>query len=169
MDNSASDSISLERELETLQLYIEMENLRFDNAFDYFIETGANVQPDTIAIPSMLLQPYIENAIWHGLLHKDDGKGMLTIKITRPEENLLYVQIDDNGVGRKRSKEIRSAETIRRSYGIQISKERIQLINNLYNVNASVSIEDIMTFDKVAGTRVVLKIPIKTEPADAGG
>lgn len=169
LDNSASDSISLERELETLQLYIEMENLRFDNAFDYFIETGANVQPDTIAIPSMLLQPYIENAIWHGLLHKDDGKGMLTIKITRPEENLLYVQIDDNGVGRKRSKEIRSAETIRRSYGIQISKERIQLINNLYNVNASVSIEDIMTFDKVAGTRVVLKIPIKTEPADAGG
>lgn len=160
LDNSASENITLDKEIQTLQLYIEMELLRFDKVFDCSIEVDEEIRPESISIPSMLLQPYVENAIWHGLLHRENGRGNLWIRFRQPSEDLLIAEIEDNGIGREKAKELRSKEAIKKkSYGMQISKDRIFLINELYNTNANVQVKD-LTDDQGAarGTKVTVEI-----------
>src|SRR4029077_19107313 len=128
LNNSKKSFIPLEDELEMLRLYLEMETLRFKNSFTYCIHTEENIDPGAIFIPPLLIQPFVENAIWHGLLHKEDpGKLDITVKV---EKNILICVIEDNGVGRSRARtsESKSVET-KKSMGIQISRQRLSLIN----------------------------------------
>ncbi|MDQ4140453.1 MAG: histidine kinase [Bacteroidota bacterium] len=163
LDNSASENIPLDTEIQTLRLYIDMEKLRFDNVFDYSIEVSEDIAPEEIIIPSMLLQPYVENAIWHGLLHKENG-GKLWIRFHQPKEELVIAEVEDNGIGRQKAKELKSKEVIRKkSYGMQITQDRIFLINELYQMNAAVQIEDLFDIEgKASGTKVTVEIPTTT-------
>lgn len=163
LDNSAADSISLETELETLELYIEMEKLRFDQAFTYEIIIDEQIHPADTYIPPMLLQPYVENAIWHGLLHRDDGKGKLTITLRYNSAALLEARIEDNGIGRQKAMEMKSREAIRtKSYGMQLSLDRLQLLNQQPSGHSPVVIDDLTNATgEASGTRVILYIPIQ--------
>ena len=145
---------------------MDMEALRFDHAFEYEIQKDDAVTSESISIPSMLVQPYVENAIWHGLLHlPEDGKrekGKLWIRFLKEGEDILKVEIQDNGVGRQKAKEIEGKDTLKkRSYGMQISKDRIDLINKLYKYNTSVKVQDLKDQQGIAsGTKIILTVPV---------
>lgn len=163
LQNSRSNYITLKDELETLKLYIEMESLRLKNKFKYQIEVDEALDISSIDIPPMLIQPYVENAIWHGLMNKQNREeGLLSIALNR-SKNMLHCTIRDNGIGRQKALEIQTkrTKTKRKSMGMSITSERIELINQLYNLDAMVKIHDLYNDNKEAsGTEVRLDIPI---------
>ena len=107
LENSDEDFIPFSKEIELIELYVKLEHNRFKEKFDYSITIDEAIDLDEYTIPPMLLQPYIENAIWHGLRYKD-GKGTLEIVIGVRDDTSLVVTIRDNGVGRKRSQELKN-------------------------------------------------------------
>ncbi len=161
LDNSNSKNVILSNELEALRLYIEMEALRFDKKFSYEIKVEENLGPDTLEVPPLIIQPYVENAIWHGLLHKED-EGHLSIRLSMASECMLQCIIEDNGIGREKAKELKSkTATSRKSLGMQLTESRLGLLNKYAQVNASVEIIDLQNGGKEAlGTKVILKIPV---------
>ena len=161
LDNSNSKNVILSNELEALRLYIEMEALRFDKKFTYEIKVEENLGPDTIEVPPLIIQPYVENAIWHGLLHKEDD-GHLSIRLSMAGESMLQCIIEDNGIGREKAKELKSkTATSRKSLGMQLTESRLGLLNKYAQVNASVEIIDLQNGGMEAlGTKVILKIPV---------
>jgi sensor histidine kinase YesM len=110
----------------------------------------------------MLIQPYIENAIWHGLLHKEE-KGNLLIDFSKNTDSELVVTIQDDGIGREKASELKSKQVLKKkSYGMQITEDRIGIINRIQNINATCTIEDVKdSRGNIAGTKVVLTIPVK--------
>ncbi|SDD58053.1 Two component regulator propeller [Dyadobacter soli] len=161
LDNSNSKKVLLSNELEALKLYIEMERIRFDSKFDYRIIIDEDVHTDSIGVPSLIIQPYVENAIWHGLLHKENN-GSLWVKIRMLDENTLECIIEDNGVGREKAAEFRSkSATGKKSLGMKLTEDRIAVLNQYAQTNASVEIVDLQDDNRVAaGTRVVVIIPV---------
>lgn len=161
LENSRSDKVSLENELETLRLYIEMEAMRFRGKVSFQINIAQNVDKDSIQIPPLLLQPFIENAIWHGLMHKEKG-GTIRIEVTQPNDHLLRFDITDDGVGREKAAEFKSkSATQNKSFGMKVTAERIELINKLYNTATQVQIIDLKSKEgEATGTKVVVEIPI---------
>jgi putative methionine-R-sulfoxide reductase with GAF domain/streptogramin lyase len=161
LDNSNSKNVSLTNELEALKLYIEMEALRFDKKFTYEIKVDATLGSDTIELPPLIIQPYVENAIWHGLLHKESN-GHLSIRVTMNGDSMLHCVIEDNGVGRDKAKELKSkTATSRKSLGMQLTENRLSLLNKHAELNASIEIVDLRNgHDEAAGTKVILKIPV---------
>lgn len=161
LDNSNSKKVLLSNELEALKLYIEMERIRFDNQFDYQFILGEDVHPDSIEVPSLIIQPYVENAIWHGLLHKE-SHGSLWIRIRMLDECTLECMVEDNGVGRGKAAEFRSkSATGKKSLGMKLTEDRIAVLNQYARTNASVAIVDLVDdHGQAAGTRVIVKIPV---------
>ena len=159
LDNSKLVPISLKTEINALNIYMELEALRFK--FNYEIIIKDNAPIENIYIPSMLIQPYVENAIWHGLMHKQDiGKIKITFIINTTD---LKCIIDDNGIGRKRSEKIKlnagKIET-HKSLGMSITKERLDIINKINQSNLKVTITDkINDSGESTGTRVEIDIP----------
>lgn len=156
--NSQREVIFLEEEIEMLHLYLEMEQLRFKNAFEFTIHCTNHVDASQVTIPPLLVQPFCENAIWHGLMHKEE-KGLLDISFSLID-NILSCTITDNGVGREKAAELgsKSAEKIK-SLGLQLTRERLALFNEDNNVETSYTIEDIFDNNgKVTGTKVILHI-----------
>jgi len=150
--------IALDDELEMLGIYLEMERLRFKNSFDYSINFLNAIESDNIFIPPLLLQPFCENAIWHGLMHKD-GPGRLDIELSM-REDILYCVITDNGVGRERAAEMKSKTAEReKSMGLKITTERLALFNRKKAVHTFYELEDINDENgSPAGAKVVIKI-----------
>ena len=161
LENSRSERVTLANELETLRLYIEMEAMRFQHKVHYTIEVADAIDTDMIQMPPLLLQPFVENAIWHGLMHKEEG-GTVRIVVQQPTENLLHVEITDDGVGRVQAAEYKSKSATRnKSFGMKMTAERIELINQLYHTQTQVQIEDLVDdLGQATGTRVVVEIPI---------
>ena len=161
LDNSKTDKISLTNELETLKLYIEMESMRFRGKVKHEINIADDVDVSFIQIPPLLIQPFVENAIWHGLMHKEEG-GMIKITITQPKENVLLVEVIDNGIGREKAMEYKSkSATKHKSYGMKITADRIELINQMYQTNTNVKVMDVKNDkNEVIGTKVIIEIPI---------
>jgi LytS/YehU family sensor histidine kinase len=163
LQNSRSNYISLKDELVALELYLQMESLRFKNKFRYAIDVDEGLDTCSIVIPPMLIQPYVENAIWHGLMSKPNGEvGKVEINIYKEYSNLRCI-VSDNGIGRKKATELKEKKlsTHKRSMGMQITQDRIEIINKLYNLNTSVKIVDMENENgEAAGTRVELTIPI---------
>ena len=159
LEHSEHSFISLGQEIELLTLYLELETLRFEESFTYKIETDS-AETALLSIPPMLVQPFIENALWHGLLHKE-GEKRLSVLFRADKEN-IYVTIEDNGIGRKAAKIKKSGkEQQRQSWGIQLSSRQLDIVSHLTHQQASVSIEDLFTAEyEPAGTRVRLTIPI---------
>ena len=163
LQNSRSNYISLKDELETLELYLQMEGLRFKDKFEYEIHVDEDIDTTSTMIPPMLIQPYVENAIWHGLMHKNNGAiGKVEILINKKENRLLCV-VQDNGIGRQKAQEIKAQKSTnrKRSMGMQITQDRIEMINKLYDTNTSMKITDLQDNEGNAeGTRVELVIPV---------
>ncbi len=161
LDNSNSKNVLLSNEIEALKLYIEMEALRFDKKFTYEIKVENKIGTDTLELPPLIIQPYVENAIWHGLLHKEKN-GHLSIQISMACESMLQCVIEDNGIGREKAKTLKSkTATSRKSLGMQLTENRLSLLNKHAELNASVEIIDLQNDSSEAlGTKVVLKIPV---------
>jgi sensor histidine kinase YesM len=160
LKNSQSKLVSLQAELASLELYIQMEQFRFNFKFDYEIKVDANVDQDFTEIPPMLLQPYVENAIWHGLMHKHDGKGELCIRIKIKDGNLEFI-IEDNGIGREKSMSLKTkTRTKHESLGMQITADRLAIANRLYGTEGQVKVIDKKDANaKSLGTKVIFLLP----------
>ncbi len=161
LDNSNSKEVALSSELEALKLYIDMEMLRFTNKFTYQVFVDENVSADTLQVPPLIIQPYVENAIWHGLLHKESS-GWLAISVMKSNDNMLQCTIEDNGIGRKKAKEMKSkSANANKSLGMKLTQERISMLNQHTSLNASIQIIDLADSNgEPTGTKVILKIPI---------
>lgn len=151
LENSEEKEIPLADELKMLELYMQLEGSRLNNKFTYEIKISDDVNPEITMIPPLILQPFVENSIWHGLADKNsDGK--ITIEVTR-DNTLLNCIVEDNGVGRKATK-----PNSGKSYGMKITKDRIELLNKLKSTNASINLVDLEK-----GTRIEVKLPFETE------
>jgi Histidine kinase/Y_Y_Y domain/Two component regulator propeller len=161
LDNSNSHLVSLSRELEALRLYIEMESIRFDKQFSWEVSVDESVQPDAIQVPPLVIQPYVENAIWHGLLNKETA-GHLRAHVGCRNDQVLEVIIEDNGIGREAARNRKGKTTSgNKSLGMTLTEERLRLMNRKLSLNATVVVEDLHTPEGAAsGTRVNLNIPI---------
>ncbi|MBC7850433.1 MAG: histidine kinase [Chitinophagaceae bacterium] len=163
LDNSDKNLISLSQELEMNKLYLELESLRFKKSFSYTIDLNQQTDPEIILIPSLLLQPFIENAIWHGLMHKEDDKKLL-IHFSEKDGHLITI-IEDNGIGRERSALIK-AQKLGAQYfnskGTQLSEQRIKLLNTNDGRIAKVEFVDLKNHEQNScGTRVIIQIPLQ--------
>jgi LytS/YehU family sensor histidine kinase len=156
LENSEEDFIPLSKELELLELYVKLEHSRFLDKFDYEIEVDKKVDVEAFQIPPMLLQPYIENAIWHGLRYRED-KGFLKILVQQHTNDLLEIIIEDNGIGRRKSAELKTSnQKKQKSKGMGNIKKRIHILNDMYKNKVEVSITDLN--EDQTGTRVSLKL-----------
>ena len=159
LDNSKNEWITLNSEFEMLRLYLELEQMRFKNKLKYKINIDGDVDEHYIEIPPMLIQPFVENAIWHGLMHKLEG-GRITIEAVT-HNNQLSVKITDNGIGRAKASELkRNAAVKNKSYGMDITQQRVDIVNTLYHANVTVAIKDLFSGDEPAGTEVILLMPL---------
>ncbi len=160
LQNSQSSLIPLESELEALQLYLELEAVRFDHHFVFNIRINGDIDTPAIKVPPLIIQPYAENAIWHGLMHKEE-KGHLQIELSE-EEDRLCCKIVDDGVGRKKAGELKSkSASAHKSMGMQITANRIAMLQKSEQVETQIKITDLVLPDgSPAGTEVLLKIPI---------
>ncbi|MCB0598090.1 MAG: histidine kinase, partial [Phaeodactylibacter sp.] len=160
LQNSRSNYVNLKDELETLTLYMEMESLRFSHRFDYEVQVQPGLPLNEIEIPPMLIQPYVENAIWHGLMLKT-GKGTVRLGVSK-ENGILKCTIQDDGIGRQKAGELkRPSRSGKKSMGMSITKDRIETINKIYETNTTVKIIDLVDDNgKAAGTKVELMIPV---------
>jgi anti-sigma regulatory factor (Ser/Thr protein kinase) len=152
---SRMDDISLKEELDTLSLYMEFERMRFQNKFDFDIKINSQLDLSSVRIQSLLLQPFVENAIWHGLMPLESG-GKVMITVESHKENSIIINIEDNGIGREKAKEFSKSSTQKhKSFGLQITKERLELLKHSSNKSASFVIIDL--YDKAGepkGTKV---------------
>ena len=159
--NSQKAMIPLEDELQMLRLYLDMERLRFKNSFDYVISFVNEIDAGAILIPPLLLQPFCENAVWHGLMQKE-GQGHLTIDLSM-QDNILHCIIADDGIGREKAAGLKSKSAEKeKSLGLKITTQRLALLNRDKETQTFFSIEDIVDENKnVAGTKVILKVCYK--------
>ncbi|MFN8393100.1 MAG: histidine kinase [Bacteroidia bacterium] len=157
---SGQDWVTIGDEVEMLQLYLELEQLRFGDDFSFEVRVDGSEDATEAQIPTMVLQPFVENAIKHGLLHKRGSK-RLDVRFEVSESGAV-VSITDNGVGRKRSAEIkaRSSKPIHQSFSTSATNKRLDLIRQMHGPNVSLNIEDLEENGEAAGTRVVLRLPV---------
>src|SRR6185503_1215228 len=164
--NSQKQLISLDDELQMLELYLEMERLRFKETFDYAITFLNAIDSDNVFIPPLLLQPFCENAIWHGLMHKEDP-GRLDIELTL-ENKILICTITDNGIGREKAEVMKSKTAEKeKSMGLKITTERLALLNREKGLHTSYEIEDLKDEKgNASGTKISLKISFRESIAE---
>ena len=160
LQNSQSTLITLESELESLRLYLELEALRFDHRFEYKISVPKDLDIDILKVPPLIIQPYAENAIWHGLMHKEE-KGHLEIDIMHEQDRLIF-RIKDDGIGRKQSSAMTSkTATKHKSLGLKITADRIAMMQRSASGHSPVIINDLENTDgTAAGTEVIIQIPV---------
>ncbi len=160
LNNSQHQAISLSEELASLKLYLELEALRFKERFEYTIEVDPVINQVSTFIPPFIIQPFIENSIWHGLMNKE-GKGLLQLKLNY-HKNFIICFVEDNGVGRKKSKEIQEGNQLKRpSKGIAITETRLRLFDTRKVQTSPITYTDLYDENGEAiGTRVEIHIPI---------
>ena len=162
MDNSKQQLIPVAEELNALELYLELEVMRFDKKFEYHIYIDKTIDANYDRIPSMLIQPYVENAIIHGLLPKE-GIGKISITLQRHEDT-IECTIEDNGIGRTKSVEYKKnrVQQQHKSMGMSITQERLDILNSSLKSNIYAEIVDLYENGVPSGTKVKLIIPLET-------
>lgn len=156
LENSEEDFIPLTKELELLELYVKLEHSRFPEKFDYNIHIDEAIDIEAFEIPPMILQPYIENAIWHGLRYKE-SKGLLSISMNPMGSETITIRIEDDGVGRKRSAQLKTThQKKQKSKGMGNIKKRIEILNEMYKDKITVHVKDLS--EGGTGTRVILTL-----------
>ena len=157
LENSEEDFIPLKKEIELLDLYTKLEHFRFQDKFDYSIDVDGTIDIEEFQIPPMLLQPYIENAVWHGLRYKTE-KGYLNIAVKPKSKDEITISISDDGIGRERSKALKTENQKKQnSKGMNNIKKRVAILNEMYKDKVDVTIDDFQDL-KDAGTKVVVTL-----------
>lgn len=159
LENSPKEFIPITTEMEILEKYLAMQKLRFQDRFEYIIDCDEMLQDDSAVIPPMITQPFIENAIEHGQLHTIEG-GFIRISFQK-EEKMLLIRIEDNGIGRKASRENKKSSA-HKSMAMSITKDRIDNLNKKYRTDGFMNIED---YNKSleSGTKVLISLPYRVE------
>ena len=161
LQSTFGKEMTLEEEINTLKLYVDIENIRFNNPVHFDLEVDERLNIDQISIPPLLTQPFVENALWHGLSLKETDK-VLSVSIQSLDKNHFRIVITDNGVGRKRAMKIKAARTFKReSVGIKLSKERLKYFSKKYKGQGSIIIEDLYENTKPIGTKVIIVVPMR--------
>lgn len=160
LEASSLKEISLFDELETIELYMNIENIRFSNEIQFTTRVDEPINPHNVKIPSLILQPFLENALWHGLSTKE-GEKKIELRVSRENDNYINITITDNGIGRKASERLKKNKVLKRkSIGIDITKERLANFSKDLEHNFQVEIVDLYNSEKEStGTRVILHIP----------
>lgn len=160
LDVSDQNTITLDKEMELISLYLELEAVRFGDDFQYKIEVADMIDTKKVEVPSLLIQPYVENAVKHGLLHKKGGKKLSVSLSLLENESMLEVKIDDNGVGREKAGELRSKKD--RSFANEASSSRLNLLNveNIHKIGVEI-IDKKNEAGEATGTVVFLRIPLR--------
>jgi LytS/YehU family sensor histidine kinase len=154
--------ISVDEEVRYISNYLELERVRFGDTFQYDITVAPDIDRVNFHIPPMLLQPYVENSIRHGLRYREDNKGMVQIRFVENASHLICT-IEDNGVGRKLARQYKSQLPIEyQSRGMTLTARRMEMMNQGQGAPIVMEIEDMETDDHLpAGTRVTLRFPIQ--------
>lgn len=160
LDASGMTSISLGDEIKILQLYLDLEKLRFGDDFQYEIRVDSNIDEEFMKIPSMIIQPFVENAVKHGLLHKT--KGIKRLILDFKKEDLLVCTVKDNGVGRAKAAQIQERQGKNRtSFATSATQKRLDILNQTYQQKIGIEIFDLMEDKEASGTKVLLRIPFR--------
>lgn len=160
LHNSTQKLINLKDEIDTLGLYVDLESSRFDHRFEYDLSVSEGLNLQDFKIPPLILQPYVENAIWHGLMQKEEA-GRVSIAVSI-ENDSLHIVIEDDGVGRAKARELQSKTAAnRQSMGMGITGNRLEIIENLYQLKCTAEITDLKNQNGEAlGTRITLTLPL---------
>jgi hypothetical protein len=164
LTNSANEYIPLEKEIEAMEDYLRLEHLRFSDKFDYSVIIDPQLDVFDFEIAPTIVQPFVENAIWHGVRSLDNRKGIVIVRysMTNPADNFIKCIVEDDGVGRKLSVLRKTEEQRkRRSRGISIIKERLEIINSIKRSNFKIIIEDLFPDQEETGTRVTIEVPLR--------
>ena len=161
LEASSLKEIPLAEELETVELYMTIENIRFSNEIQFKIIIDEDIDPHIIKIPSLILQPFLENALWHGLSSKDGDKS-ISLQISREKDGYINISITDNGVGREIAEKLKESKILKRkSVGIDITQERLANFSKDYQNTFELEILDLFNEQGAAsGTKVKLHIPV---------
>lgn len=159
LENAEKPFVQLQKEIDFLQLYLSLENLRVPD-LQYSVSIDPSLNTEQMLIPNMILQPYVENAIWHGLSYKETDK-QLQIRINRDNGTIKY-EIEDNGVGRKKAQELKSLfRRQHQSKGMELLNKRFKLLNGEYNSTIETTIADVLKNNEVSGTLVTIRVPVQ--------
>ena len=161
LNNSTRTFILLSEETDYLTSYLSLEKLRFKDKMDYFIDVDPGIDRHDLLIPPMLIQPYVENSMRHGLRHKTEGKGYIRIKLTQMDNQLVII-VEDNGIGRERAAQYKTGEHIEyQSKGMTLTADRIRMMNAGNEERITVEVTDLKDAqDRAAGTRVTISFPL---------
>ncbi|CAM1350320.1 tetratricopeptide repeat protein [Tenacibaculum insulae] len=161
LESSTVKEVSLEEELKTMDLYMSIENIRFSNEISYQEKINSNLNLGVIKIPPLVLQPFLENAIWHGLSSKKGSK-KVNLSVDKLSDEFIQIDIVDNGVGREEAFRIKSGKSLnRKSIGIDLTKERLHNFSAQFQSSYSLTYTDLLDVDgNPKGTKVSIKIPI---------
>ncbi|QNM85328.1 tetratricopeptide repeat protein [Polaribacter pectinis] len=160
LESSALKEVSLQEELETVDLYMNIENIRFSNGINYHIHVDETLDLSEIKVPPLVLQPFLENALWHGLSSKKGDKKII-LSVQKLSNDFIQIEIEDNGIGRKASAKIKSNKVInKKSIGIELTIERLNNFIKDFKNPFSINFNDLLdTNENSLGTKVILKIP----------
>jgi LytS/YehU family sensor histidine kinase len=160
LENSREQEVPLQKDLQALELYVQLESLRFQNRFKYSIETDPGIDKENTLIPPLLLQPFVENAIIHGIQSKENG--FIKVRVSR-EGDMMRCVVEDNGAGRQNVASLPQDEGRKnKSLGIKIINERLNIINQLKKVKAAINIFDLHDGEnKSSGLRIELLLPLQ--------
>ncbi|MEO9022772.1 MAG: histidine kinase, partial [Ginsengibacter sp.] len=153
LENSEKKMIPLSDDLKVLELYLQLESSRLNGKFDYIINVAESIDKENTLVPPMILQPFVENSIWHGIANKE-GKGNILIRIKR-QGDMLHCLIDDDGVGRKSSSPLNNVSK-NQSLGMKITKTRIDMMNKVKKSNGTVELSEL-----AIGMRVQINLPFE--------
>lgn len=158
---SSIQETTLAEEIETMELYMSIENIRFSNEIDFSVIIDSSLNLESIKIPPLVLQPFLENSLWHGLSSKGEGKKM-TIHIHKISSEYIQIEITDNGIGREASAKIKAKKSINReSVGINLTNDRLSNFSKNLKNEYSINYEDLKDENNIAlGTKVVIKFPL---------
>lgn len=163
LENSKHEAIPLAKEIQMLELYMGLESLRFASKFTFTISVDNNLDTENILISPLIIQPYVENAIWHGLMHLQKPNGEVIIKIENVDDKFLKCIIEDNGIGREESIKMKQGKE-HQSMGLSLTKDRVEILNSLHKNKMSVTFIDKKNADgSSSGTRVELFLPLIKE------
>ncbi len=161
MENSSKDFVRLSDEIEQLREYLDLEQLRFHEIFTYKIVIDDTIDTEAVYFPNMLIQPHLENAIWHGLRYRDGKGGLLKLSIMQ-EHNAIRITIDDNGIGLAQSEQIKTRnQKVHHSRGLTNISERIKLLNELYKTNIRLTITEKSGTEPGVVVQLVIEHPSK--------
>jgi len=160
LNNSQKQAIPLSDEISALALYLELESLRFQKKFQYNLKIDPSIESTSCFIPAFFIQPFVENAIWHGIMPLK-GAGIISIDLQKTENSIACI-VEDNGIGRQKSKELNEEKlTGKRSHGIELVLSRVKLINSLYGTDMRIDFDDLYSDSgEPAGTRVFINLPL---------